>query len=253
VIPYLSSETFHFIGIPFRTWGTLVALGYALGTWVAWKRAKSRGLDPRAVIDMAFWIFVAAFIGARIFHVVFYEPTYYLAHPFDAIDPRQPGFAIFGGFIGAFIAFLFIVRRRGLDFLSYADTLIWGLPWGCGVGRIGCFLIHDHPGTLTNFVLGVKYPDEFVRHDLGLYLFLIGFATGGLFLYLNRKQRAPGFWFGAYMAIEGIVRFSLDFLRVQDATYLGLTPTQYLSIPLAVGGMIFAWRTFSLSAVGRQR
>jgi phosphatidylglycerol:prolipoprotein diacylglycerol transferase len=168
---------------------------------------------------------------------VLYEPGFLLAHPLNALDPRRPGFAIFGGFFGAALAFSFYVRRHALDWMSYADTLIWGLPWGCGIGRIGCFLIHDHPGTLTHFVLGVKYPDGSTRHDLGLYLSLIGFVTGAVFLFLRHRRRAPGFWLAAYMLVEALVRFSLDFLRVADARYFGLTPTQYLTVPLFIAGV----------------
>jgi phosphatidylglycerol:prolipoprotein diacylglycerol transferase len=144
---------------------------------------------------------------------------------------------MFGGFLGAAAVFFFYCQRKSLDWIAYADTLAWGLPWGCGVGRIGCFLIHDHPGTLTHSLLGVKYPDGSVRHDHGLYLSLIGFATGFWFLWLNRKNRRPGFWFGAYMIVEGITRFGLDFLRTVDATYWGLTPTQYLSVPMVLIGI----------------
>ncbi len=88
----------------------------------------------------------------------------------------------------------------------------------------------------------MKYPDGSVRHDLGLYLSLIGFATGGIFIYLNRRERVPGFWLGTYMMIEGVTRFSLDFLRIADARYLGLTPTQFLSIPLFVAGCWLVWK-----------
>lgn len=239
MIPYIESTTFPVFGIVFQTWGTFVALGYALGTAIAWKRAKDKGLDPSRVLDLAFWIFIGAFVCARLFHIAFYDPMHYLSAPWDAIDPRKPGFAIFGGFIGAAGVFFYYCKRYALDWIAYADTAIWGLPWGCGVGRIGCFLIHDHPGTLTNFVLGAKDSQGNVRHDLGLYLSLIGFATGIWFLWLNRKQRHPGFWFGTYMIIEGISRFGLDFLRIVDVKYFGLTPTQYLSVPLIAVGAWF--------------
>lgn len=176
---------------------------------------------------------------------MFYDPTHYLANPLDAINPWLPGYSMFGGFIGAAAVFFWTMYRHKLDWISYADTIIWGVPWGCGVGRIGCFLIHDHPGTLTNFILGVKYPGGETRHDLGLYLSIIGFATGILFLWLNRKRREPGFWFGTYLMIEGASRFWLDFYRIADATYFGLTPTQYLAVPMAGFGiwMIFRSRT----------
>ncbi|MCR4256468.1 MAG: prolipoprotein diacylglyceryl transferase [Candidatus Uhrbacteria bacterium] len=237
MIPWIESHTFQILGITFQTWGTLVALGFALGTYVAWRRAKEKGLDQNRVLDLAFWIFIAAFLGARAFHVLFYDPGHYLANPLDAINPWLPGYSMFGGFLGAAGAFFWSMHRNKLDWISYADTIIWGLPWGCGVGRIGCFLIHDHPGTLTNSILGVTYPDGQTRHDLGLYLSLIGFATGILFLWLNRKRREPGFWFGTYMMIEGATRFSLDFLRTADTTYLGLTPTQYLAVPMFALGI----------------
>lgn len=237
MIPFISSQTYTIFGLHLQTWGTFVAFGFLLGTWVASRRAKARGLDPERVLDLAFWIFIASFIGARLFHVLVYEPHYYLAHPWEALDPRKPGWAIFGGFIGAASAFFVYAKKHALSWIEYADVLIWGLPWGCGVGRIGCFLIHDHPGTLTHFVLGVKYPDDSTRHDLGLYLSLIGFATGGLFLLLNRKPRPRGFWLGTYMMIEGLSRFSLDFFRIADTRYFGLTPTQYLAIPLCLAGI----------------
>lgn len=230
MIPYIHSSTFTLAGITFQTWGTLVALGYAVGTYVAYRRAVSRGLDADKVLDVAVWIFFAAFIGARLFHAVAYEPAYYLAHPFELLDVRRPGYAMFGGFLGAGFAAFWFFRYHALEFFSYADTLIWGVPWGCGVGRIGCFLIHDHPGTLTHFILGVRYPNGETRHDLGLYLSLVGWATGGLFLYLHRRERDPGFWVMTYAIIECCSRFLLDFLRVGDARYLAFTPTQWLCL-----------------------
>jgi phosphatidylglycerol:prolipoprotein diacylglycerol transferase len=243
MIAWIESHTLIQIG-PFalQTWGTLVACGYALGTYLAYRRAKQKGLDAERILDLAFWMFIGAFIGARAFHVLFYDPAHYLAQPLDAINPFLPGYAMFGGLLGGAAAFTFIVRNQKLNWMSYADTIMWGVPWGCGVGRIGCFLIHDHPGTLSHSLLAVKYPDGQSRHDLGLYLSLIGFATGLFFLWLNRKPRQPGFWLGTYMMIEGVTRFSLDFLRIADARYFGLTPTQYLAVPLFAAG---AWLVFN--------
>ncbi len=237
MIPYIESHTISLGFITLQTWGTLVALGFALGTFLAWKRAKQKGLQAEKVLDLAFWIFISAFVFARVFHVLFYDPAHYLANPLDAINPFLPGYAMFGGFLGAALAFTLYTRRYALDWIAYADVLIWGLPWGCGVGRIGCFLIHDHPGTLSNSLLAVRYPDGQTRHDHGLYLSLIGFATGILFLILNRKNRRPGFWIGTYMVIEGITRIVLDFYRIADARYFGLTPTQYVAIPLLLAGI----------------
>ena len=260
MIPYLESTHYSLFGLQLQTWGTFVAAGFALATYLIWRRATSFAndaagrpkIDPKVILDLAFWVFIGAFIGARLFHVLFYDLGYYLAHPLDAINPAKPGYAIFGGFLGAAVPFFWMMRKRALNWIEYADVIMWGIPWGCGVGRLGCFLIHDHPGTLTHFFLGVKYPDGHTRHDLGLYLSIIGFLTGGLFLFLNRKNRKPGFWLGTYMIIEGLTRFSLDFLRVVDARYFGLTPTQYLCLPLLIGGILLSCSTRSFWVAGRR-
>lgn len=243
MIPYIAATTFTIFGVTFQVWGTFVALGYGLATFLAWRRAKQKGLEQGVILDLAFWVFLGAFIGARLFHVLAYEPGYYLQHPWEALDPRQPGYAMFGGFIGAFLVAAWVIRRRALSFIAYADSALWGLPWGCGVGRIGCFLIHDHPGTLSYSLLAMKQPDGTARHDLGLYLSLIGFVTGLLFLWLDRRARGPGFWVGALLFLEGLGRISLDFLRIHDVRYGGLTPTQWLSLPLMGGGLWLLFRS----------
>ncbi len=63
-----------------------------------------------------------------------------------------------GGFFGAVLFGIFYLRKKHVDVRAYSDTAIFGLPVGLFIGRIGCFLIHDHPGTFTDFAMGVQYP-----------------------------------------------------------------------------------------------
>jgi phosphatidylglycerol:prolipoprotein diacylglycerol transferase len=241
MIPWFESHTYSIGPLVLQTWGTFVAAGYLLGSWLFARRAASRGLDTKHVWDMVFWMFVAAFIGARLFHVLFYDFNHYLAFPLDAIDPRKTGYAIMGGFIGAALAFTWYIRKNGLNWMKYADAAIWGLPWGCAVGRIGCFLIHDHPGVVTSFFGGVRYPDGFVRHDLGLELSVFGFLIGITFLILDCKPRPTGFFFALFLIIYGVGRFLLDFLRVADARVFWFTPTQWTLIGFVVVGAWMLW------------
>lgn len=246
MIPYIEATHFSLGPLTIQVWGMFVAAAFLIGTFVAARRAKRLKLESDHVWNMAFWMFLAAMIGSRAWHVIAYNPSYYLVHPLEALDPRTPGYAIFGGFMGAVVVFWYYTRKHALRWMEYADAMIWGVPLACGVGRIGCFLIHDHPGTLTHAITGVRYPDGEVRHDLGLYLSLVGFAGAIAFLILDKKPRPKGFWIGSFMLIEALSRFWLDGLRIGDARYAGLTPTQWLAIPLF-------WTAFYFLAIYGQK
>lgn len=198
---------------------------------------KLGNVDPKKVWDFAVWAFVSAFVAARIFHVLFYDPAWYLQHPLDALNPALPGFSMIGGLLGGVAAGLVFVKRHKIDVWAMADMAGYATPLGIGIGRIGCFLIHDHPGTLTHFFLGVQYPDG-VRHDHGLYLSLIGWAMFLLFWRLGKKHRDPGFFAGWFLVIDGMTRFYLDFYRSVDVKYAGLTPTQWVLILSVALGMV---------------
>src|SRR3989338_4760091 len=91
---------------------------------------------------------------------------------------------------------------------------------GWGIGRIGCFLTHLHPGKLTNFFLAVNYPGG-ARFDLGLYESIIGFAlfavSAVMFKRLVKKRWGDVALYSA--ATYAVIRFFLDFLRVTPLEY----------------------------------
>ncbi|MBD3281246.1 hypothetical protein GF391_00680 [Candidatus Uhrbacteria bacterium] len=238
MIPYFQFTSIPLGPINIQVWGLLVALGLLVGTLVSAGRARQQGIDSKLIWDGAFWALLAAFIGARIFHVLFYDFGHYLANPIDAINPAEPGFSVIGGFIGASLTVIYWIYKHKQPFLKFADAAIFGLPFGLAIGRIGCFLIHDHPGiACASNPLCVIYPDGVARHDHGLYLSILGAITAATFLVLGRKHRPAGFFLALYIIIYSVVRFFLDFYRAIDATYFHLTPTQWLLIPLAAIGI----------------
>jgi phosphatidylglycerol---prolipoprotein diacylglyceryl transferase len=244
MIPYFQFTSIPLGPITIQVWGLMVAMGILAATWVAAKMAIRRGQDPKIIWDLSVWVIVGAFIMARVFMVI-YEPTYYLSDPLEFFRIWHGGFSVMGGFLGATIAGLWFFRRKKVDVHAYADTAIFGLPVGLFIGRIGCFLIHDHPGTLTDFALGVKYPDG-VRHDHGLYLSLNGLVLFLLFLWLTRRGVKTGTYIVVFLIWYGVVRFFLDFLRatngpIVDTRYFSLTPAQYMALVM-VGGGVWMWR-----------
>jgi phosphatidylglycerol:prolipoprotein diacylglycerol transferase len=209
----------------------MVACGMIAGVGTMYWLCKKDGLKVDFIPDLAMWILMAALFFSRVFHVVFYDPHYYLIQPLEIVKIWHGGLSSLGGFFGAALATVIFLKKKKITyemFLPYADRGILGLWLGWGIGRIGCFLIHDHPGTLSHFVLAVKYPNG-TRHDLGLYESITGFLLFIVFfivykLYPNLKK---GLIITISIGCYAVVRFCTDFLRVVDVRYVGLTPAQW--------------------------
>jgi phosphatidylglycerol:prolipoprotein diacylglycerol transferase len=237
MIPYLAWNTINFGPIHLQVWGLFVGLGFVFGAFMAAWLAKRQGQDGTIAFDILPWLIFAGIVGGRLGHVLFYEPSYFWQHPDEIIAIWHGGLSMFGGLIASAIVGLAYLRYRKVNVLTHADFLLFGMPFGIWIGRIGCFLIHDHPGTATHFILGTKYPDGVVRHDLGLYESLAAGFLAVLFVWLARKPRRVGTYAAVFCLWYGLVRFFFDFLRINDAQYFGLTPAQYLSLGLILFGV----------------
>jgi phosphatidylglycerol:prolipoprotein diacylglycerol transferase len=242
MIPWFQFTAIHLGFVTIQVWGLLVALGILCATWVASRKAQRDNLNPNLVWDFSFWVILGAFLGARLFMFV-YEPAFYFGNPLEIFKVWNGGFSEMGGIIGAVVTLVWYLQSNKLDAWRYAGCVAYALPLGFGIGRIGCFLIHDHPGTLTHFILGVRYPDG-IRHDHGLYLSIEGFLLFLLFVILDRKHAKPQTFVISFLILHGIIRFFMDFLRAVDVRYFYLTPAQYVSLGMILigGGLLLKWQ-----------
>lgn len=239
--------------IPLDPWALLVCLGFVIGLEISRHRAIRLGLDVRDVVDGAVFTVLMGFVIGHVYTVVFYFPERLTEEGIWAIIKVWTGFSSVGGFFGAVIGsvlFYRVIRRR--SYLRFADVISYGFPFGWFFGRLGCGVVHDHIGTQTTMPWGMDFDhgmmnfqwvdgDPFpwaagIRHELGLYEAAFMVPIMVLWLILGRRDRVPGFFTVLFFTLYAPIRFLLDFLRVDDATYLGLTPAQYgLAIFFVVG------------------
>lgn len=234
--------------------GFLVGLGIVLGTIIAGKRAKQLGLSERVVADVALWAVIPGFIGAHLIHQIFYEPHEILQDPLILLQVWN-GISSFGGFIGGTLGVLyyFLKRNKDLPFLPYADAIIYGFAFAWIFGRLGCTTAFDHPGTATDFFMGMEYLGRAkdgtplpnfgkILHNLGWYEAIWAMAMSLFFWTQRNKTHFKGWFLATFVVAYMPIRFALDFLRVNDATYGGLTPAQWFGIVLLGLGALLLFK-----------
>ncbi len=277
LIPYFKPFALTLGPITIHGFGILVALGFLFGSWIASNRAKQFGGDPELINRLVTWLIAGTFIGGHLGDVLWYRPGDLVRDPIlfkqmftTLLSGHLPkaadlplilrvwdGLSSVGGFsVCVPIAVWFFWKERK-PFWPHAEGLAIGLTAGWFFGRMGCFSAHDHPGTQTNFWLGVygMCPGNnptVACHDLGLYEGLWSGAMFILFSLLARKNRFPGFFCGLLSLTYGVVRFSMDFFRTAaiDVRYNGLTPAQYGSIAFMVLGALVLMQQRAKPALG---
>jgi len=188
---------------------------------------------------MMFWVLVTGFVISHWVSVLFYFPEDVAANPLVLVMIWN-GLSSVGGFFGALVGMFWYLHRQKQPILVYADMLIYGLLVGFTMGRLGCSLVHDHPGSVVDasHVLAVgPWPDGQYRLDLGLleFLYLVPVTLFIHYVFDWVKAR-PGKLVGTVCLLYAPYRFLLDTMREKDKLYLGLTTAHYATlIILSIG------------------
>jgi phosphatidylglycerol:prolipoprotein diacylglycerol transferase len=248
-LPYFTIPDGHLGPLPFHPFGLLVATGIMVGNVIATKRAKKLGLNEQDFESLVFWTVATGIVLSHVFDSIAYHPEKIRENPLELIKIWN-GLSSFGGFFGAGIGFVVMLKRLRIDGWKAADAIAYGLPVGWIFGRMGCATVHDHPGRPTTHWLAVDFPvhgprpHDFApgpRFDLGLLELMLTPILVLVVVYVASKTLRRGAVIGALATTYPFLRFPLDFLRETDANggdvrYLGLTPGHFASVVcLAIG------------------
>jgi phosphatidylglycerol:prolipoprotein diacylglycerol transferase len=222
------------VGLSFNLYGLI--LGIALVSVLDSFQRKLDESEKRFLAPAMPWLLLAIIIGARMWHVVtdFYL---YKENLVAILYIWNGGLSIFGALLGLFISIYIYtwISKPGLlksELLNILDKLALYLPLGQFIGRIGNFINHELFGPPTNLPWGMFVPSQFRSeqfkdfeffHPAFLYEMM---GTGILFLlfkflpFFNKSSR-NGVIFYSYLLGYGIIRFVVDFFRLDyDALWI---------------------------------
>jgi phosphatidylglycerol---prolipoprotein diacylglyceryl transferase len=223
---------FKLFGFPIYAYGVLVATGVSLGVLWACKRSSARNIDPAHVVELATWVVLLGFIGARLLYIGYF-PQDFLAHPAKLIFQRG-GFVWYGGLIAGSLTALWYFRRHHLSSLRFGDILMPPVALGLAIGRIGCFMTGCCYGKPTTSLFGVQFPPTHASFPLHVHPTQL-YETAALCLWLllvqqiEKRFSGPGISLAAFLLGYGLIRFCIEAYRGDGVFWGPLTASQWIS------------------------
>lgn len=228
-------------GLSFYTHGFFLVVGVILSALVMyWLVKRSRG-NTEAVFDLAVFSLLAGIIFARLTYFIIYRDQFY--NWTDVFKIWQGGLVSWGGFVAGIACFLLIVKIYKENPSPWLDVLSVSALLGISVGRIGSFLSGELAGKASNNFLAIKgaYPVTLIEAAIMFLMFLLF-----IFILIRRNVESDGRFFLLVVLGYSFVRFLLDFLRVDQIIWLGLTYSQIISsVIIIIIVLYFAWRLWS--------
>jgi len=223
------------------TYGFFIAIGFLTGIFLATKEAKRLGEDHEKIMDLCFYILVAAILGSRLFYVAT-SPGMFLRNPVEILKIWNGGLVFYGGFIAALVAGVIFLKVKNIPVWKTADIMAPPVALAHFFGRIGCFFAGCCYGKHCDLPWAVtfKHPDSLAPtgiplHPTQLYEALNNLTIFCLLWFFRKRKKYDGQIFWMYVLLYGITRFVLETFR---ADFRGDYIFGNLSVSQVIGGLM---------------
>ena len=226
---------FHLFGIPIRWYGLLIASAVIIGTMLALKETKRKGLEEETFIDLLLYAIPAAIIGARIYYVIF-SWDLYRDNPIEAFNIRAGGLAIHGVIIGAVIALIIFSKVKKQNPWILADIGAPSLILGQAIGRWGNYANQEAHGGPTDLPWGILVNGVKV-HPTFLYESIWNLMVFFFLLWFNKnKAKENGEVFILYLVLYSVARLFIEGLRTDSLMWGPIRVAQLISLAIIIIG-----------------
>lgn len=240
-----------------RFYGVMYVVAILVGRWLVRREVLRKGL-PISAQQLDNFVLLVVLLGivfGRAYYVVF-NWSFYAANPWEIPAVWHGGLAIHGGILGGVLAGLWMTRRWGVSFWSFADMVAPSVILGQAFGRFGNFMNGDAHGIPTTLPWGVRFAagtpawaqfGEVPLHPTMLYEMMWNLLLFFILIRTRRLPAKPGFIFLLYLVGYSVGRFFVSFLRA-DSLMLGpFRAAQLVSLVLiaAMGLVILRQRMWT--------
>jgi len=244
------SRGFEIFGFRIYWYAVVIACGLLLAVLYALRHAAQFDLDSDRMMDVALVTIPFAFIGARLYYVLFSGNLSWYAEDFTRVlNLRDGGLGIYGGIIVAFLVGPLVCHIRKVNILSMFDIASMGFLIGQSLGRWGNFFNQEAFGGNTNLPWamtgeiirsgsnGSGYNTALPVHPTFLYESLwcaLGFVL--LHIWFKKAYRFKGQIFCGYAVWYGMGRFFIEGLRTDSLMTGSMRTSQLVAVLAVIGG-----------------
>lgn len=243
MLPYFTIEYINLGFAKIYIWGLFQALAFLFAWLVANYLAKEKKINSDHILNLVLLSLLGGFVGGRLFYVIQYYNEF--NNFWQIFRVWEGGMVFYGGLFLAAIFDLIYIWKKKLNFWQICDIIAFALSLGLFVGRIGCFLIHDHLGIIMGraWFFGINIGDGIVRHETAMYESLLCLLFFLIFWFLRNKFKQDGIIFAAFLIWYSFFRFLIiDMFRAFDVRYYNLTISQLISVGVFVLGLTILYR-----------
>jgi prolipoprotein diacylglyceryl transferase len=228
-------ELFSFGPIHVYFFGLMIAIAAIIGGAFAIKEGEKRGINEDTMFNLIMIVVISGVLGARLFYILFYNPSFYFSNPGEIIKITEGGLSIHGGIVSAVGAgYLYSIKSK-ISFLKLADIAVVGIALAQGIGRVGCDVFGK---PMTNIMIwGINYNGQ-VLHPAQVYEFILDYI---LFIILWRrsyKKKFEGELFIIYLIAFAIIRGIVEFFRINPVIWGPFSISHLLSLILVIIGLV---------------
>lgn len=227
-------ELFSFGPIHIYFFGLMIAIGVIAGGAFAIKQGKKRGISEDSILSLIMIVVISGVVGARLFYILFYNPSFYFNNPLEIIKIDEGGLSIHGGIFAAIIAGYIYSIKSKISFLKLADIAAMVLPLAQGIGRVGCDVFGK---TMTKIMPWGILNNGQVVHPAQVYEFILDYILFVVLWKRSFRKKFEGELFVIYLIAFSIIRGIVEFFRINPVIWGPFSISHLLSLGLVIIGL----------------